>query len=183
MFPTIVGATNTNTDVAGYGIQMSGNTNTGPGDDIRARLRAVPATPSWTCTFGFQRGFPDYNFLLGGAVLRESSTGKMITLSMQHGPQISIDNWNSPVSFNSTTATEATDNPTMFFRIADDGAGHYVFSMSDNGVIYAFLGSYSKNAFFTAAADQIGYCFNPNAGTSSFQNKPFVLGFFHYLET
>jgi hypothetical protein len=134
-------------------------------DHLRLRVKAVPVAP-YTVTIGFIPAILQLNNLSVGLCLRDSASGKIVSLDYTNnaGPLIAATKWNSPTSFNASYSTAAM-HPTgavLYFRIADDGVNR-VSSWSFDGVNFNQFFSVGRTDFITP--DQIGFFANGNNAT------------------
>jgi hypothetical protein len=157
-------------------------------DTLASQILTPPSTP-YTYTIGFSALLPSLNFTQTGLIIRDSSTGKCIVLSLFNGvgssssgtTQIQIVRYTQPSSgaatFNSTTLSwpyMATGN--TFLRIYNDGTNlnYYV---GNTPFDFELLLTESKSAWI-GTINQAGIYADCN--TSTF----FVdMNCFHFVQT
>lgn len=142
-------------------------------DGVHARVKSIPSAP-YTITMGFvpMQLFADFSTL--GLALRESGTGKILTMGIvantfyqsgggtQTRRGIQVETWGSPTSGGATYGTSpagvfATDwscGPCMWFQISDDST-NLKFRISNDGVNFQQIFSVANHSFLTA--DQYGF--------------------------
>ena len=134
-------------------------------------VQTAPATP-WTVTSQIQLwGNTNGQHTFGGLVLRESGTGKLITLTNADslGYRIRVDYWNSPTSNSSTAATTGIYDPSVpvYMRIQDDGT-NLTFSWAADGVHFWQFFQAGRTAFLAAGPNQVGITGENNHGTGTY---------------
>lgn len=114
-----------------------------------------------------------------GVALRESGTGKILSITVQpaadtadcgsqSGPCVQIALWTNPTTFSSTPTVfplgASTSLPlTIKVAVATGSTGNITVSYSpDGGVTYFQVYAAAKNTFFTTAPDKIGFYGNEN---------------------
>ena len=134
------------------------------GDNVRGLAIAVPSSP-YTFTAAIMSGVPAVNYAAGGIGLRESSSGKLVTIG--HTPrnnQVECYNWNSETSLASSYGgTTAASPSTIWLRIKDDGTNRIIYQ-SGNGVFWTQVSSTTRTDFITP--DQLFVWGNSNNGSS-----------------
>ena len=128
----------------------------GGGFNLRIRIKTLP-TPPYIVEAIF---IPHFVGTIpstgqeGGMILRNSTSGKLVTLNAQLD-EVSSSNWDSPTAFNSGNYGEQCLVPRMFqLKISDDNAGTKLMAMSTDLVNYSIRINWST-AFITP--DQIGW--------------------------
>lgn len=141
-----------------------GTTPTGS-DHFTTVLQSVPATPYAITAKCFMQG-PNINFYYGGLCLGDS-TGKVITLYPQNGPEVGFNNWNSNTSYNSSNGSASVVmGAYLYLRFADDGT-NITASYSNDGVNFVILAVVSRTAFLTAGPTLMGLMGGNNLSTSN----------------
>jgi hypothetical protein len=121
-----------------------------------------------------------------GVVLRESGTGKLITVGTDAyvgggfcsvGACILVEEWNSATSFNSTVGSSSTPTGlsglyllpiTIKVNVASGAGANITISYSpDGGVTYVQLYQAAKTAWFSTDATNIGVYGNNNTNSST----------------
>lgn len=137
-----------------------------PGDpNAVLQVKSLPGS-SYTVSIGFvmsgATGVPGSGCAV---VLRESGTGKLVRFGPNSGsgaPVLTLDNWNSATSFNSTVLNQAGDlmslpNANVFMRISSDGTTRRFF-LSQDGYTWGQYASQPAGTFLTE--NQYGFgCF------------------------
>lgn len=145
--------------------------------NFRLRVKAAPATP-WTLLVAILHKHGNNGVIAAGVtgefsglVLRESSTGKLITLGMggidSGNLGIVSQRLNSPTSFNGNQATTYWQfTPGVsWLRIIDDGTD-LTWEVSYDGVEFVEIKKEPRLTFLTVGPNQIGYCVNSNENAS-----------------
>lgn len=133
-------------------------------DNITMIVKTAPSTP-WEVTARICMVTLNNNWLGGGIVLRESSTGKI----MMFGPAfyqtrgLDVSRWNSTTS-NSSDTTGGSVWATLgcspgYMRVKDDGT-NLTFSASADGISFAQFNQQSRTAFLSGGANQVGLGYN-----------------------
>jgi hypothetical protein len=116
-----------------------------------------------------------------GAVMRESSTGKMLTIASGGGAtwQLLVDEFSSPTAFFTTALAIAFTAPDFsngfWVQAAYDGT-NVTWSLSPDGVTYSQVYTQLNTSFFTVAPDQCGIFFD-SEGTGNFPQIVTLLSF------
>ena len=130
---------------------------------LHCLVKSVPSTP-WVLTAHFKLS----SLIPGGTggchsglVIRESSSGKIESLSARNYEKISWFNWNSATSYNSTNASDEFEIAPkgVWLRFSDDGTNLETFSSHD-GLNWYSYGSASRTHFLSGGADQLGFYFS-----------------------
>jgi hypothetical protein len=129
-------------------------------NSIRHLYKAPPAAP-WTFTTALIL-VPTLSatYFSGGIALRESATGKLVTLRAGQDsnakPLLALSKWNSYTSFSGDYFNNNCNLPTLIWiKVAND-ATHYTWSISVDGQSWLQLHQENLTDWFTAAADQAG---------------------------
>jgi len=130
----------------------------GAGDNKRMLLKALPTTP-WSIVVGLLPQFFAVNYCSGGLVVRDSGSGKLITIALLTNSSngalgFSVDYYNSPTNYSSTPFAENAVTCPVFFKLRDDGA-NFTWSLSRDGVNWSQIWQASRTAFL-ASPDQFG---------------------------
>jgi hypothetical protein len=125
-------------------------------DSNMARVRSLPSTTAFDvrlfCTKGFSRKF----YLTAGLVLRESSTGKLITFAFEsNGNGLSLNKWSGPTSFSASYRTAADYVDNAFFRVVL-ASGTLAFQYSADGVTWAAYHNVSATDYMASGPNQWG---------------------------
>ncbi len=140
------------------------------GDNIHARTIAPIATP-----YGLDAGFipqiDAFNNTSCGLILRESSTSKIIFLSLffdknnsKSDTLVSLDKFTNETTLSGNytkVSANVLKGPTVWFRIKNDGT-NFSWLISSDGVNFESIFTSAVNNFFTTTADQIGFAVNSN---------------------
>lgn len=123
--------------------------------NVRAYVRTAPAVP-YTLTVRFDLiTAPVANYWEQGIVLRNSSSGALVTFTLRYGdgPKVNVAKYNSPTSYNSAYATPAVTVFPNWLRIRDNGTTRF-FEYSTNGLDWTLVTSHARTDFTTP--DQYG---------------------------
>jgi hypothetical protein len=132
------------------------------GDSLQMRVRAIPPG-TWNVTLGCIRGHKVQRFIISGLILRESSTGKLMTWGFGHASSggIFINAWINPTNFWDTRKSYNEDRPQkQWFKAAKNGS-NMDFYASPDGVNYSLFFTQALTRDFTSAPDQWGAFINP----------------------
>lgn len=129
-------------------------------ENLRLRTVAAPATPYKFAAALFPNPMFQVNFQLFGVCLRESGTGKVVSLLLEcltTGWQISQRKNTSPtvVSTTGTTGLQILFGPVLWLRVGADGT-NITLEHSSDGLNYTTRLSEAKATFFTTAPDEVG---------------------------
>ena len=143
----------------------------GAGENVRARVKAAPATP-YTITAAFLQMRPEVDFAACGLLFRQSSDGKLVTgaliwdstLTGSGDSAIRAVKYTNPTTFsaNYTNTLPVSPGNLVFIRIADDGVNR-ITSYSADGQHWTTVHSVGRTDFLTA--DQVGFFCNANQAT------------------
>ncbi len=130
--------------------------------NVRARVRTA-LSPTFTLDAGFQWGTKPSIVATrsAGIVLRESSTGRLITFEANYNNVVFVRHWTSPTVL-SATVLSAAWNTNVFYpfymRIVRSG-GIHSFRFSPDGEGDSFLEQYQEadTAFLAGGPDQYGH--------------------------
>jgi hypothetical protein len=132
----------------------------GSGDSLHCRVRALTGT--WDVMVGCIIGYAQKNFLAAGLVLRESSSGKLISWQFGNansGPLVVW--WNSPTSFQQSrynpSAQGGSSTNIGWFRAKKNGSNIEYYWSPDGSVWELCL---SESGLWTSAPDQWGIFIN-----------------------
>lgn len=130
-------------------------------DSLKIQEIAAPATP-YSITAYMDINFRFNNFAWAGLIIRDSSTGKLVSFgfTMQNQILFSYDKWNSVTSFNSQVTLSDFDGSLpgplpRVLKVRDDGT-NFVFSVSWDKVNFITLQTISRTDFLTTP-DHIGW--------------------------
>lgn len=142
------------------------------GNSIRIRKTAAPSKP-WTRTMAFIPLLHHDSTPYVGLAVRESSSGKLITLTIGEAVgghfTVSLINWTNETTFSAYTFQQQENlqlGPHAWFRVANDGSNNLVWSISTDSVNFLQVASVSDTAFFSVAPDEVGFIAN-SASTSA----------------
>jgi hypothetical protein len=145
------------------------------GTNWRLAYRSLAATSNYTAAAYLDKSIkPVSNAHHSGLVLRESSSGKLISMGLGYdtgfgaGTAFYVMKWTSPTVFSATfyqVLWYQGDGTPQWWRFRDDGTNRY-YECSANGVDWITLGSETRITFMTA--DQIGYGMNNNSGNTGY---------------
>lgn len=145
--------------------------------NLRMLVRSVPATPFNIRTrlwLGPGTITPGANSAHAGLVLRQSSTGKLVTLSVRYGSGTQMWRWTNATTFSAVVDTNCGYNDdVIWLHLEDDGTNiKGYFSHDGNGQSRntSTWWQESRTAFLlTTGADQVGIYINSGAGLSGQQ--------------
>lgn len=159
-------------DVAGYGVVLNAQT-ASTTTHCKVAGRTVPAGSSWKATFGIRKGWPHWNYHMGGICVASQNTGnlawKIMALVLDHRSSggASVKYFTSVTtyseSFNSVRHTYGS--APVFMQVRWDGT-NYTFAMSMDGVsfhdyFYIARGASVLGTGGTQANDVIGLFLHP----------------------
>lgn len=143
------------------------------GDSARLLVQSITATAPYTFEAKCAAPNTHANFTVAGMVLRESATGKMVSLgeSSNSSSFASFTGVKSSVwtSFTNPSADEATHQQSMmvlYFKMQVSG-GNHIESYSTDGINFFQLSSTALTTDFTTAPDQVGLLVDGNGQPSS----------------
>jgi len=144
--------------------------------NLRVLVKAAPPTP-YHLTVKYVPNGISQNFLGGGLVWRNSSSGKLIFLDFQsHDDKYEqvIKYYNNASSFNSFTAARNIMDPGAGFwiRIQDSGSMRTAYTSRD-GENFTSLG-YSEASSDFMSADQVGFCIDSQNDDSQSMEATFT---------
>lgn len=136
------------------------------GDNMRIRVASLPATP-WTFTALMQFPFMGEAYIQGGMILRNSSSGEILTLaavqSLSSGDnlyEIALGKWSSPTSSASNYILQpGFITPQFWGRIQDNGTNR-IYSVSYDGQNWMTLYTVSDTDYITP--NQFGFYADSN---------------------
>lgn len=139
-------------------------------DNLNCLVQAAPSTPYTFVTVLYNQTlftFPVTDFYFG---FRESATTKMVMEGNDaSNEKYIVARWNSPTSLSILSANGAAGYFSHFgyvyLKIQNDGT-NLNFSTSSDGIQYIQQYTETKNAFFTTAPDQVGFCIDNKGGVS-----------------
>jgi parallel beta-helix repeat protein len=137
--------------------------------NLRALVMSLPSVP-YTLEVCLAVDGSQENYMTSGVLVRESSTGKMISISNPlYNGTLAIDRWNSATSYNSSSFQAGSMNyrfwPQVWYKIVNDNTNH-VFSLSSDGKNWRTVLTESKTAFL-ATNNQIGFFGNTGIGSKA----------------
>jgi len=135
------------------------------GDNWRLLVKSLPAAP-WTVTVCLIQDILPSNYQTVGIVLRESGTGKFVSLAggYNNNFQNIVINFNSPTSYNSFAyQVNSFFVYPQWFRISRAGTALTYYTSLD-GYNWRLVLTNTITTFFTTAPDQAGFCVNVNNG-------------------
>lgn len=125
------------------------------GDSFVGIYQLIPSTP-YAVTSKITLTGLNVSGYYGGLAVRDSASGKVVSLRIGNGSTLTVDHWASPTSLTSSVYTQTVDSTaTIYMTIKDDGA-NFTFSISRDGVNFIPVYSESRTAFL-AGPNQIGY--------------------------
>lgn len=131
----------------------------GMGNSDNWALLTQPQTGTFTKVLHFYNNYPARkNFGGGGIILRESSTGKFISLNVQYnswggGNLVRVDHWNATNSLAGNVLLQVTDTMIRWLRV-DVNATDRIYSYSFDGLGWVELYRHPVGTFITS--DQVG---------------------------
>lgn len=143
----------------GY-LQMAIAASNAGADNIAMIVKTAPSTP-WEVTCKVYMVSYNQNWLGGGIILRESSTGKLIMFgpAFYSSRGLDVSTWNSTGS----NASDSTGGPlhygAHYLRCRDNGT-NLIFSWSPDGISYSQYDSRSRTAFLASGPNQVGLGYN-----------------------
>ena len=129
----------------------------------RIRKTAAPSTP-YTVTMAYLPTLRGANYLFGGALFRESSSGKLRSLHLGFNAAgvIEVYAWNSPTAPVTQLAVFRSEvlfsSPLIFWRLEDDGTNRK-FHFSGDGI--NFIQLYSEGRTTGMTANEVGWFIDP----------------------
>jgi hypothetical protein len=177
--PTVAGFTwgnqNTATAVANAGGALFvEELNSTGSDKIEILYKAVPGQP-WAAILGYLPSIYSGNWNVAGMYMRENATGKIVSFTQGAGTsgtaEQRVDKYNSYTSLNGNfwTFPALHFGPIIWLKISYDGTNYHFWYSVDGQSWGGQMGSMGTTAFFTTAADQIGFGINPiNGGGALF---------------
>lgn len=136
------------------------------GAGIRAIVQSISAPFVVVAHISVLHKMDSYPYV--GLVLRESGTGKLVTFQITSdngSPTIQVQKWSDATTYVATVFSQKS--PTGFaayLRITDNNT-NYIFEASHNGVSWYIIGTVSRTAYMSGAANQIGLMANVNSGS------------------
>lgn len=129
------------------------------GENLRLRTVAVPATPYTFTALLIPNPMFELSFQNFGLCLRESGTGKLISIHLEGlttNTIMRIRKNTNPTTISSSFATSPLIVPPfLFLRVGADGT-NVTFEYGFDGRNFAMLLSEAKATFFTTAPDEVG---------------------------
>ena len=122
------------------------------GDSHKILKMDAPATP-YSLIVGLIPQMFDYNYQQCGIGFRQSSDGKMVSITTSApAPELVVNKWNSPTSYNATYVGYNVNiqyAPMVWLKIEDDGVDRISY-WSLNGVYWTEIHSVGRTDFITA---------------------------------
>jgi hypothetical protein len=135
---------------------------TSAGDNLRIWKKSAPATP-YTITAGLLLTMVGENYVRGGLLWRESSSGKAVSLDFTYGGgwQWGVTKWTNSTTYSADyrLVPGLLMGPVIWLRINDDGTNRKC-SVSCDGRNFVQIHSVGRTDFITA--DEIGFHVNVN---------------------
>lgn len=153
------------TDAAGNVVLRSPSTS---GDSLVMLVQSLPASP-WKVRLRTRYVGRISDASNCGMVLREVSTGRIIHWgnTYQAGWRQRCMRWNSPTSFSASPYDNTSGLWAPWVEIEDTGS-QYVMRVSSDGMNFAEHFRETRTAFFTAGANQFGWCMNTNRASTAY---------------
>lgn len=131
------------------------------GDNIRVLKTAAPATP-YTVVMAFRATLFGSNYCSAGFAWRESSSGKLIivTMGFGNGFTLGISKYNSPTAFDSNYFGALFQPYGDVWIKAQDTGTNRIVSVSLDGVSWTQISLVGNTDFMVA--NEIGLCVNSN---------------------
>ena len=135
--------------------------------NMRCLVKSAPSTPYTLTALCYFGGDPSTTVAQSGILLREASSGKLISLHFLNvsGLKLEINKWNSATSYNSTVSSTATNEAfrdRCYLQIANSGTVA-TFRYSFNGLYWVDITTSNLSGWVTAY-DQIGmFCNSENS--------------------
>lgn len=130
-------------------------------NSLKAIEQTTPATP-WEFTSKVALNAPTgTNYFTAGMFMRESGTGKCLTLSIGFdiSEKVQVSRWTNSTTYNLESFNEAWYRGIAYLRIKDDGT-NLIYSVSVDGLFYFPVFTESRTAFMAAGPNRIGLCGN-----------------------
>lgn len=127
--------------------------------NLRILVQAAPAAPYAVTIAYLSALFPDGG-ASAGLLLRESSSGKAVTMELNKGGQLNLNLWNSPTAHHTYYSQDSPfDWPKApnWFRIVDDSTDR-IYQFSADGTHWLEYHRVSRTDFITP--DQVGFMVN-----------------------
>lgn len=149
------------TDDSAAGLLVAG----GPpqsGDVNRIAFETLTDRDSaWDLKARIQGQLPTTNFSGYGLMMRDSSTGRITSLTIRSDGWFAAINWNGYAGYSAGVGAFSFRNPPIWFRIQHTGT-HYVFYVSPEGKQWTQISSISNTSWLTNKADQVGLTIDYN---------------------
>jgi hypothetical protein len=141
------------------------------GDNVRIRKKtlAFPKAGPWAVVMGFIPGMVvDSTVFPGcGMVLRENSTGKLVTYrwTLETTPVVRPQKWTNPTSFSANYVPAWVDavhfitGQVIYLAIdLDNGTGNLRFFISNDGLNFTRQFTIAATDFMVGGPDEVGFC-------------------------
>lgn len=169
--PTVAGLTRVTTtgftttdDTNGVFMWKSGTI--AASDNLALAHVAIPVG-NWNNDVRLQHLWSDEAFMMGGAHLYESTTGKIIVFGNQAtsgGQRLCVQYFTNVTTFSSQPKTVPCTQRMTWLRIQYDGT-FYIFWFSMDGYSWMQFHTANKTTFFTTGATHAGFFLNSNASS------------------
>lgn len=144
------------------------------GDNIRFVSQPVPSG-AWTFEAKLRAlRWVQVNYGSFGIALRESSTGKLETLSIgwNNSYGVSHDRYTNVTTWNNTPTTRHTPNATLvtpiYLRVSRNGSNQLLYEYSyDRIQWWTITSAWAQTTWFTTAPDQVGVFIDPNNASNA----------------
>jgi len=154
---------------------------TGASNQLHLLVQPTPATPYTVVTKTVYWGDSRSNFEFGGLVVRDSATGRLVTVRIANNGY-AIDYWTDTSTFSTAKFSSATwpfQNLWGFpayLKWQDDGT-NFNFSYSQDGIVY-FTATSLPRTQFLAAPNQIGMLSGTNIASGTM-----IMSFEYFRQT
>lgn len=133
---------------------------------LRGRVQAFPGG-DWTAIARFTRGWQSRDFIQGGLMIRESSTGKIVTMQVGGASatsRLNVTKWSDADTPGATIFAENNEPEpgVWWFKVVyvSGSTPNYSFYMSFDGYTWWPMGTMNKTTHFTTDGNQIGIWIN-----------------------
>lgn len=130
-------------------------------NSLKAIEQTAPATP-WEFTAKVAlNARSGTNYFTAGMFMRESGTGKCLTLTIGHdiSEKVQVSRWTNSTTYGAESFNQAWYRHITYMRIKDDGT-NLIYSYSIDGLVYFPLFSEGRTAHMAAGPNRIGLCGN-----------------------
>lgn len=145
----------------GRGIVLTVLSPGGVTNSLKAIEQTVPATPwEFTALVGLNCR-TGTNYFTSGLFLRESSTGKCLTLTIGYdiSDKCQVSRWTNSTTYAAESFAMSWQTKVAYLRIRDDGT-NLIYSISVDGLYYFPLYTEGRTTYMASGPNRIGVCGN-----------------------